>query len=263
MNPTAHPEMPSLRPRSAAYFETTHTVLSLPGLHPAHDGVRIAQLSDLHIGTATPRARIAGALQAVRRAQPDLVFLTGDFVTHSRYPLPRIAKELAGMAGPAFAVLGNHDHFVDARAVRTALEEVGCTVLVNESLHVVVRGEPLFLVGIDDAVTRHDDVRRAFQHVPQDKPALVLAHAPSTADDLPEARSLACFSGHTHGGHLHFGAMTQWIADKLGQPYLRGLYKVRGNWLYVSRGLGFGRGSLVPRVASEPEVAFFELRAGS
>ncbi|WP_394834130.1 metallophosphoesterase [Pendulispora rubella] len=260
MNPASHPEMPSLRPRSAAYFEITHTVLPLHGLHPAHDGVRIAQLSDLHIGTATPRARVAGALEAVRRAQPDLVFLTGDFVTHSRYPLPRIAKELAGVAKPAFAVLGNHDHFVDARAVRTALEEIGCTVLVNESRSVLVRGEPLVLVGIDDAVTRHDDVRRAFEHAPAEKPALVLAHSPSTADDLPEARNLACFSGHTHGGHLHFGAMTQWIAGKLGQPYLRGLYEVRGNWLYVSRGLGFGRGSLVPRVASEPEVAFFELR---
>ncbi len=248
------------RPRSAAYFEVTHTVLSLRGLRPAHHGLRIAQLSDLHIGTGTPRSRIAGALEEVRRAAPDLVFLTGDFVTHSRYPLPRIAKELAGLSGPAFAVLGNHDHFVDARAVRSALEQVGCTVLMNESRSVAVRGEPLFIAGIDDAVTRHDDVGRALQDVPPEGPALVLAHSPATADDLPEDRALACFSGHTHGGHLHFGAMTTWVAGKLGQPYLRGLYRVRENWLYVHRGLGFGRGSLVPRIASEPEVAFFELR---
>jgi predicted MPP superfamily phosphohydrolase len=247
--------------RSSSYFEVTRTPLPLPGLSPVHDGVLIAQLSDIHVGSGTPRARVAAALEVVRRAKPDLVLLTGDFVTHTRYPLPRIPEELGDMFQPAYAVLGNHDHFVGARLVRDALEGIGCTVLANEARGIDVRGEPLYLVGIDDAVTRHDDVGRALRDLPPRTPALVMAHSPTTADDLPAARGLACFSGHTHGGHLHVGPLTSWIATKIGQPYLRGAHRVRDNFLYVNRGLGFGRGSAVPRLGAEPEVAFFDLRA--
>lgn len=245
---------------AAAYFERTRTVVPLADLHPDHEGATVAQITDLHIGIGTPRARIRAAVEAIREAKPDLVFLTGDYVTTARYPIKRIPQELEGLAGPAFAVLGNHDHWVDAPAVTAALQEVGCKVLANEALAVPVRGRPLWIVGIDDEVTNHDDVPRAFRDVPEDVPALVLAHSPKTADDLPESRSLACFSGHTHGGHFVVRGITGWIAQKFGMPYLRGHHRVRENHLYVNRGLGYGRGGLLPRLDADPEVAFFELR---
>ena len=245
---------------AAAYFERTTTVVPLRNLHHDHEGVTVAQITDLHIGIGTPASRIRRAVEAINEAKPDLVFLTGDYVTSARYAIKRIPRELDGLAGPAFAVLGNHDHWVDASAVKSALEEAGCSVLENESVAAQVRGRPLWIVGVDDEVTKHDDVPRAFRDVPQDVPALVLAHSPKTADDLPESRSLACFSGHTHGGHFVVGGITGWIAERFGMPYLRGHHKVRDNHLYVNRGLGYGRGGLLPRLDADPEVAFFELR---
>lgn len=253
--------MASRRPRTAEYFDLTHTVLPLRNLPREHDGILVAQLSDLHVGTGTPARRIRAAIRAVNGARPDLVFLTGDFVTHSRYPLPLIAEVLAGIEAPTYAVLGNHDHFVGAREVRTALVRLGYAVLPNECTAVTVRGRPLTVIGVDDAVTRHDDVSRSFRGAAHDGTRLVLAHAPTTARDLPCDAGLVCFSGHTHGGQLHVKRLTASVSAALGQPYLRGLYSVRSNWLYVNRGLAFGRGSLVPRIDSEPEVAMFELRA--
>jgi predicted MPP superfamily phosphohydrolase len=247
--------------RSKEYFDLTYTVLPLRGLSREHEGVVVAQLSDLHVGTGTPSPRIRAAISAVNRAKPDLVFLTGDFVTHVRYPLPLIPEVLAGLEPPTYAVLGNHDHFVGAREVRAALVRLGYAVLQNESAQVTVRDRPLSLIGVDDAVTHHDDVSRSLRDAPRDGTRLVLAHAPTTARDLPGDAGLACFSGHTHGGQLHVKRLTARISAALGQPYLRGLYSVRDNWLYVNRGLAFGRGSLVPRIDSEPEVALFELRA--
>lgn len=244
-----------------AYFEITRHVLALPNLHPDHDGVTVAQITDLHLGIGTPRARIRAAIEAIRGENPDLVFLTGDYVTNTRHPIRSIPRHLDGLVGPAFAVLGNHDHWVDAAGVREALAQAGCTVLANEAVAVEVRGRPLFVVGVDDEVTNHHDVPRALRDVPADAAALVLAHSPATADELPHGRSLACFSGHTHGGHFVVGNVTAWIARRFGMPYLRGHHRVRDNHLYVNRGLGFGRGGLLPRLDAEPEVAFFELRA--
>lgn len=243
-------------------FDLTETVLLLPGLDPRHHGLRIAQLSDVHVGVATPAARIEEAVRAVALAEPDLVFLTGDYVTHSKRPIARIAGLLHGLPPErTFAVLGNHDHWVDPVGVRRALSGLGYAVLQNERACLEIGGATVSVLGIDDALTRNDDVERTFAHAPRTGTRLVLAHAPTTADDLPESAGLACFSGHTHGGQVHLPGVTAAVFRLAGQPYVRGLYKVRGNLLYVNRGLGFGLGGPLMRFGSKPEVALFTLGA--
>ncbi len=90
----------------------------------------------------------------------------------------------------------------------------------------------------------------------------MLAHAPPTLDALPKGAGLACFSGHTHGGQIFVAGVTDNLFSRAGQPYLRGHYRNHGNQLYVSRGLGFGKGSTLPRLNSDPEVAIITLRRG-
>lgn len=246
-------------PRPRRPFDVTHTVLHTPSVDPAHEGLLIAQLSDLHVGWHTPDERIREAIATINQARPDVVLLTGDFVTWSRRPLLDMAGVLQGLQAPVFACLGNHDHRVDARAVRRILEDLGYTVLQNTNTTMRIKGAPLTVVGVDDGTTRHDDVTAAFRGARSRGTQLVITHTPSTATKLPPNAGLVCFSGHTHGGAVMLGNVTPAVFRLCGEPFVRGLYQVGGNQLYVNRGLGFGT-PLSPRIRSEPEVSLFTLR---
>jgi predicted MPP superfamily phosphohydrolase len=124
--------------------------------------LRIAHLTDLHVGRVTPEARLVAAVEAANAFEPDVVCLTGDYVAHSLRYLPRLMHCLKGLKRPAFATLGNHDYWQDGSAVRRALESIGIHVLTNESVQVDAGGRKWRLVGIDDAVTGHHVVERAF-----------------------------------------------------------------------------------------------------
>lgn len=244
----------------AEFYEVTENELELVGMDPAHDGLRIAQLSDVHVGGSTPDGRIISAVRRINELKPDLVILTGDYVTNRWDPVDRVPVVLNHLAAPTFAVLGNHDHQVDASGIRTGFERLGYTVLQNEHTVTRLRGAPLTILGVDDGASKHDDVAQTFKGSTAHGTRLVLTHLPNTADKLPENAGLATFTGHTHGGHVVIPGITDRIFRSVGRPYIRGLYSVRGNHLYVNRGLGFGRGGPAFRVGSEPELSVFTLR---
>jgi hypothetical protein len=239
-------------------FAVDEVELVVPGLDPAHDGVTIGQLSDIHVGSHTPDGRIIGAVQVLNERRPDLVVLTGDYVTRRGDPLERVPELLGALEGEVYAVLGNHDHWTDAFTIKRDLGRVGFCVLQNEHTVTRLRGAPFTIVGIDDGVTRRADAARALRGAAGSR--LVLAHAPPTAEALPPGAGLPVLSGHTHGGQMYLGGLTEGIFSSAGQPYVRGHYDVGGNSLYVNRGLGFGRGSPLVRVGSEPEVSVITLR---
>ncbi len=248
------------RERQTWGFDLDEVELFVKDLDPAHEGLRIGQLSDIHIGANTPDGRVIAAVDALNAAKPDLVVLTGDYVTHKGDPLEKVPELLHRLEGDVVAVLGNHDHWTDAKTIKRDLERCGFCVLQNENTSLRVRGRPFQVLGVDDAVTGHDDVTATWKGSAAGS-RLVLAHAPPTVDKLPREAGVACLSGHTHGGQIWLGPVTAGLFARVGQPYVRGLYHVHGNALYVSRGLGFGRGSPLMRVGSEPEVTVFTLRA--
>lgn len=257
------PLRPERRLRWRDHFALTEHLLHLPHLTHAHDGLRVAQLSDIHVGQATSDVRIRRAVEAVNAESPDLIFLTGDYVTHSPKPLPRVREVLAGLKGRVFVVMGNHDHWVDAPYLRRTFEHMGYTVMQNEHRVVHVRGAPLTVLGVDDGRTGRDDVEATFRGAPESGTRLVLAHTPPTVEKLPANEGLVQFSGHTHGGQFIVRGLTEALFRRAGQPYIRGHYEVNGNRLYVNQGLGFGFGGPYLRRGSEPEVAFFTLRSAS
>ncbi|MBI1945070.1 MAG: metallophosphoesterase [Deltaproteobacteria bacterium] len=250
------------RRRQSWAFALEEVELTVPGLHPAHDGLRVGQLTDIHIGANTPDGRVIAAVDALNQARPDLVVLTGDYVTRRGDPLERVPELLARLEGDVVAVLGNHDHWTDARTIARDLGRVGFCVLQNENTLLRVRGAPLCVIGVDDGASRRDDVARALHGAAARGSRLVLAHTPPTAAKLPADAGLVCLSGHTHGGQIWLHGVTEGVFARAGQPFVRGAYQVGGNTLYVSRGLGFGRGSPLVRVGSEPEVTVLTLRAG-
>ncbi|MCP3135794.1 metallophosphoesterase [Pyxidicoccus xibeiensis] len=250
-----------VRPKGGTWeFEISRVDVALRGLDPAHEGLRVAQLSDLHIGPSTPDGRIIHAVRMLEREGVDLVVLTGDYVTNKGDPLERVQELLTGIHIPAFAVLGNHDHWTAPAYLRQGLERANITVLQNTHTVTRIRGAPLTVLGVDDARSGHADVEATFRGAPTSGSRLVLAHTPITADSLPESQGLLCLSGHTHGGQVYVRGITERVYAALDSPYVRGRYDLRGNVLYVNRGLGYGRGGRKYRIGADPEMSIFTLR---
>lgn len=244
---------------ASEYYEVNEVEVHLTSLDPAHDGLRIVQLSDLHIGSGVPDGRIISAVREANDLKPDLVVLTGDFVTNSRDPLSRVPQILEPLNAPRVAVLGNHDHWSGAEVIQSGLERIGVSVLQNENTALRLRGVDFNVLGIDDSTTRNDDVEAAYRGAGKAS-RLVLTHTPSCARKLPAWEDILCLSGHTHGGQWNVPKLTRGIYQAAGQPWFRGAYTVRGNQLYVNRGLGFGKGTRMPRINSDPELSVITLR---
>jgi hypothetical protein len=228
--------------------------LALPDLDPAHDGLRVAQLSDLHVGALTPMDRVREAVATANAFRPDLVALTGDFISDCRCGIGFVREQLVGLAAPAVAVLGNHDHYVAAAAVAQALAGLGYAVLRNQNTTLVLRGAPFTVVGVDDHCTGHADPGRAMAGMAPGS-RLVLAHDPTTVDLLDDATGpLLVLSGHTHGGQVNLP-----LPRFRYMPYKAGLFRVGAVRLYVNRGVG---NTWLPfRVNAPPEVTLITMRA--
>ena len=235
-------------------------VFALPGLDPAHDGLRVAQLSDLHVGPRTPVERLRDAIARANAFEPDLVVLTGDYLSRERSGVGLMREQLGGLRAPTVAVLGNHDHWVDPRGAARALGAHGYAVLRNQHTTLTLRGAPFTVVGIDDLMSGQARVTEAFHGAPRAGSRLALAHGPKTADQLRRAGDpILCLSGHTHGGQIRIPLLTPFMLRTIAhEPYDRGLFQLGPVQLYVNRGVGNSFMRL--RVNSAPEVTLATLR---
>lgn len=252
--------VPSIAEAQHAAAVPERVTFAVPGLDPAHDGVRVAQLSDVHVGPHTEAATIRGAIEEANRFEPDLVVLTGDFLSRRPREVAAVRELLGGLAAPTVAVLGNHDVWVDPAGVSRELRAHGYLVLENAWTSIRLRGAPLAVVGIGDHLTRRDDVQRALRGLPRNGPTpLVLAHGPRTADKLrASGRRALCLSGHTHGGQINLPILTPLVLAGMREPYARGFFALGPVQLYVNRGVGMTGVSL--RLNSPPEVTLATLR---
>ncbi len=239
---------------------TRHEV-PIAGLDPRHDGVRIAHLSDLHVGRVTGAEQIEEAVALANFAQADVIVMTGDFVTYARHEVALLNAQIGGLRAPhVVTVLGNHDYYCDGVAIKGVLESKGYAVLRNQFTTVQVRGAPLHLIGVDDPVTRQHDLDAAFRSLPDVGTRVVLCHGPELAPKIAGRGSDLILSGHTHGGHIFIRGVTDKIASRLGLRFLSGFYPVKDALLYVTPGIG---SSSVPfRVGdtARSEVAVHTLR---
>ena len=238
--------------------------VSLPGLHSALDGFKIVQLSDIHF---LPFTQIDFIEQAVTKAlslKPDLIVLTGDFVTDEADTIFGTVKTLSRLNATygVFAVLGNHDVRAGARIVRQGIEEAGITLLHNRGFTFDVGHGQLNLAGVDDCIWGHPDIHAALKNLQTRAPTLLLAHEPDVIDDFSSAGPIALqLSGHTHGGQVRLPFLGTPILPKLGEKYVQGLYRVNESWLYTNRGLGMV--SLPIRFNCPPEITEITFCAAS
>ncbi len=246
--------------------EVVPVSLVLPRLDAAFEGYRIAQISDIHAdGWMTP-GRVLSLVNLVNAEAPDLVAITGDFATYSRFrSLIRHASRLVAplrrlrATDGVVAVLGNHDHKTDARTVRRVLAASGVIELHNAVLTLRRGGESLYLCGVDDLKEGTPRLDRALEGLSEEGAAVLLAHEPDFADEsAATGRFDLQLSGHSHGGQVGVPLLRYPFLPKLSRQYPTGLYRVGDMFLYTNRGLGAH-----PRFRfnCRPEITIFTLRS--
>ncbi len=239
--------------------------VAIAGLDPRHDGVTIAQLSDVHVGDLTPATHVRTAVELATGAGADVIALTGDYVCWRRREIGLAREQLAGLrATRIVATLGNHDYFTSAGDMTRALTGHGYDVLRNQHTTMTLRGAPLHLIGVDDPVTRHHDLDDAFAGVPAVGTRVVLCHCPEQAPGLAARGADLVLSGHTHGGQVFVPGVTDRIIRRMGRQYRRGFYQLAGSTrLYVTPGIGFSGVRVRVGDGTRAEVALFTLRAAA
>ena len=232
------------------------------------DGLRIAHLTDIHVGRVTPMAIQTAAVALTNEAKPDLVVITGDFVCHSQKYLDQLEELVRGFNAPVVGVMGNHDHWSGADEVRAALRRGGVEVLDNVHTCMTLRHQQLQVLGLDDAYTGHADREKALKGLRHDVATLGLTHIGEEADRLWPRGVPLVFAGHTHAGQITLARLHELAIGRLaGHKYVHGLYGSRkaphaeGGALYVGAGIGAAVMPLRMGERGRREVAVFELGA--
>ncbi|MBO0910975.1 MAG: metallophosphoesterase [Acidobacteria bacterium] len=246
--------------------------IPLKRLPEAFDGFTIAQLSDFHYERYFSAVPIHKSVEMVNSLRPDLVVLTGDFVTvrmfesnlHARryawtaaVPCAEILSRLEARMG-RFAILGNHDADSNPGMVRDVLQSHGIHVLKNQSVAIERGPARIWLSGVDDALRGTPDIGAAIEKIPSNEAVVLLAHEPDFADEAALSPVDLQLSGHSHGGQIWIpGIGAPWLPP-LGRLYPRGLYQIESLTLYTNPGIGTIH---VPiRINCIPEVTLVTLR---
>lgn len=246
--------------------EITRQRIAIPQLPRAFQGFRIVQLSDIHHSPFLSEGEIVEAARRANDLQPDVIALTGDYVTHSRDFIAGCARALGTLRARdgVFAVLGNHDHRTDGEFIERALGDQGIRVLRNQNIRIERDDAHIFLVGVDDLMDDHDDLTAALHDTSREQTRILLAHNPRIIREAARAGVDLVLSGHTHGGQINWRLLTgrkdtktaRWLR-RPSRRFMRGHTHLGSTQLYVNRGLGT---VVLPlRYGCPPEITLIEL----
>jgi hypothetical protein len=240
--------------------------VAIANLPPSLCGTKIVQLSDLHYdGLRLSEGLLQEAIETSNQEKPDLVLLTGDYVTDNPNPVNNLVQKLKHLESRAgiLACLGNHDNYfpTSKQRISEAFTKVEIQVLWNAIAYPL--GEQLPIVGLADFWSREFEPEPVFSQIDNKTPRIVLSHNPDSAEVLKKWRVDLQLSGHTHGGQVvvpGYGPVAMYydrFRSKIPRtmikhiPYLKtcanvvkhwewseGLHQIGRNQLYVNRGLG-------------------------
>jgi predicted MPP superfamily phosphohydrolase len=232
--------------------------VGLKRLPHTFDGLKVGQISDIHAGPLVPQKFIREGVDIIMANQPDLIVLTGDFVSgatkflwtsyggfkkrHYNYCMEELGRLKASLG--VFAVLGNHDFWSGqevALKIARGLEGIGVQVLRNKAIPIEREGQYLYIVGVDDYWESSYSLTWALKDIPENACRILLSHNPDVNENIEALGEHIDFiiAGHTHGGQVvlpFLGAL--YIPSPFGQKYLAGLVRDKERQTYISRGLG-------------------------
>lgn len=216
--------------------------------------IRIAQISDLHIGKMTFPARVASVVAALEKARPDIVVSTGDLVDGHGLFMTSIAAAFSAIPAPLgkFAVTGNHEFYMGVEHAAEFTRQAGFTLLRNRSVRI---NDNIVIAGVDDFSSRApgSPEHAVLESIPRDTFTLLLKHRPLVGDTSPERFDLQ-LSGHTHKGQM----FPFQLVINLFFPLTSGLHQISpGSQLYVHRGCGTWGPPF--RILAPPEITIIDL----
>jgi len=255
-------------------IETTFQRINLGRLPKAFDGLRVAQLSDLHIGPFMPAEDICRCVAMVNQLKPDWVALTGDFITWDANTQAAAVEALSGLKAPMgiWGCLGNHEHWTHVEDSITRLFAAhGVRILRQQNALIESGGERLNLIGVDYQ-TRAQYGPPSEHFVSEylegvaplmlpDTVNLLLSHNPNTFDRAAELGIDLSLAGHTHGGQVTLDFVSPDLSpSRLITSYVRGWFQKGQSQLYVNRGIGTI--GFPVRFDSPPEITLYEFKRG-
>ncbi len=237
--------------------------INIANLPQVFQGLKIAQISDLHVGPTIKADYARKVVEQVNALKPDLIFFTGDMVDGSVESLTNDVeplRELTSTYGTYF-VTGNHEYYSGVESWIEKVKELGMTYLHNEHRILKIDEASVAIAGVTDLMAHHThkshkiDPHKAMAGIPEGIPVLMLAHQPGTAE-LTEGLSIdLMFCGHTHGGqYVPFS-----LAASRVHKYLAGLYQQGDMQVYVNRGTGYWGPPI--RLGVPSEITLFELQS--
>lgn len=271
--------------KGAYNINVLYKKLRIPNLPKGFEGLKIIQISDLHVGSFMSADPVKRMVELINKENPDMVFFTGDLVNDiAEEALPYVdeLKKLKAKFG-VFSILGNHDYgdyYYDKNApdfvqnkkhnkdlIQKIYQDCGWRLLLDENVIFESEGAKMAVIGIENwagrgTFARYGDLHKAVKGTEDVNFKLLLSHDPSHWDVQvkPEFKDIdVMFSGHTHG--MQFGIEIpgfKWSPSKWVYPQWAGLYKDGKQQLYVNRGIGFV--GYPGRVGIYPEISVFELK---
>jgi predicted MPP superfamily phosphohydrolase len=249
------------------WVEISQVRLKLPRLGKAFDGVRLVQVSDIHMGGWMNTGHFSHVMDLALAQAPDLLALTGDFVEHQdeREVVANALDDLSTVFTtlgdvPRVGVLGNHDHRTSPGDIRKLMQKHHILDLTN-GVHTLVRGaERLHIAGVDDMREGRPNLPQVMAALPEDGAAILLSHEPDFADEsAATGRFDLQISGHSHGGQVVLPLIGPPLLPQGGRKYYTGLYQVGTMLQYTNRGVGLTGVSI--RFNCRPEITVFTLEA--
>ena len=256
-------------------FELEHFDLPLSGLSTSMSQLTVVQLTDIHLGPFMPPEELAAYVEAVNRLEPDLIALTGDFISSSPAEVKPCVDVLSGLKARhgIYACLGNHDAYAGVEEELTRLfAETGVQVLRNDAVSLRIRDTTLNILGIDDLRWSLPDLPRALQLAEREagEVRLLLSHRPEIFPAAAQSGVEVVLSGHYHGGQVKLARdPTGLSVARLLTPYAEGLFllprrhqpvpgSAKNSVLFVGRGIGIT--GLPIRINCPPQIAHLTLR---
>lgn len=240
--------------------------IAIPNLPPEFQGLKIAQISDLHVGPTIKAEYARTIVDQVNALRPDLIFFTGDMVDGSVDRLSKDVEPLRHLKSRygTYFVTGNHEYYSGALQWIEKVRELGMIHLENEHSILKIGEASLAIAGVTDLMAHHTikthktNPEKAMKGIPDDMPSIMLAHQPGTAE-LTEGLAIDLMvCGHTHGGQF----MPFNLAVARAHKYYAGLYRHGKMQVYVNRGTGYWGPPLRLGIPSEITLIRLEQQTG-
>ncbi|MGC9516655.1 MAG: metallophosphoesterase [Methanomicrobiales archaeon] len=244
-------------------FEIVTIKVTIPDLNPEFHGYRIINIADIHLGQWLTPTRLNGVIELINNQNPDMVTITGDFVS---YEIDGVLNDLSNCLAKlepkdvALAVLGNHDHWLGTDKIRSVLKKNDIIDVSNYVYTQKKKDSVLHIAGVDSVMLEKHCLDKVMEIIPDYGPAILLAHEPDFADiSSTTGRFSLQISGHSHGGQFIIPGIGTFIRGPHFVKYPVGEYKVGDMVQYTSRGLGTN--VFWFRINCPPEITVFILES--